>query len=129
MASKNGYLAGPMRGYPEFNFPAFKRAAEKLRKKGWTIFNPAEQDEAEFGIAISAPNTKGSEAVAAKRLGMTGMELTRNCFLRDTQWICSTADAILLMPGWSKSRGARAEKALGEAIGLKVIKLRKEDVS
>lgn len=122
------YLAGPMRGFPEFNFPAFKRAAAKLRSKGKIVFNPAEEDIEEFGNIIQAPNPKGSEKVAAKKLGMTGLELARNCFLRDTDWICRYADAVALMPGWSKSRGAKAEKALAEAIGLKVIKLRKGDV-
>ena len=38
------YVAGPMRGIPEFNFPAFFAAADKLRGDGFAVFNPAERD-------------------------------------------------------------------------------------
>jgi hypothetical protein len=38
------YLAGPMRGYPEHNFPHFNEIAVKLRGQGYEVFNPAEND-------------------------------------------------------------------------------------
>src|SRR5579859_6699142 len=38
------YLAGKMRGEPEFNFPAFLDAAEKLRDKGFAVHCPAEEE-------------------------------------------------------------------------------------
>ena len=34
------YLAGPMTGIAEFNFPAFDAAAAKLRDLGYVVFNP-----------------------------------------------------------------------------------------
>lgn len=118
---KKIYLAGPMRGIPEFNFPAFHAAAAKLRAEGHEVFNPAEADNKEFGVDVSTGNNTGCENEAAKRVGMTGLELARNCFLRDTNWICRHADAIALLPGWENSRGATAERALALAIGLEII--------
>jgi hypothetical protein len=34
------FIAGPMRGLHEFDFPAFHRTAAKLRAEGHEVFNP-----------------------------------------------------------------------------------------
>ena len=36
------YIAGPMTGQPEFNFPAFHAVAARLRQAGAEAINPAE---------------------------------------------------------------------------------------
>lgn len=36
------YIAGPMTGLPDFNFPAFNAAAVAWRALGWEVENPAE---------------------------------------------------------------------------------------
>lgn len=36
------YLAGPMTGLPEHNFPAFHAEAARLRGLGYHVENPAE---------------------------------------------------------------------------------------
>ena len=36
------YLAGPMTGLPEFNYPAFHAEAARLRQLGYHVENPAE---------------------------------------------------------------------------------------
>src|SRR5512138_2370208 len=89
------YLAGPMTGIPKFNFPAFHKAAAYLRSRGFFVFNPAEQTE---------PTTP-----------------RRECFALDCKWICEEAEGIAFMPGWERSSGARAEHALGIALGLQLI--------
>lgn len=39
------YVAGPMTGYSEHNFPAFHAAATHLRRLGHEVINPAEMSE------------------------------------------------------------------------------------
>ena len=38
------YVAGPMRGFPLYNFPAFDAAAAELRRHGHTVISPADHD-------------------------------------------------------------------------------------
>lgn len=111
-----------MRGYKDFNFPAFFAAAAQLRQDGHLVFNPAERDTNEYGSERLKTET-GDEAEVSRNLGKSGLELARECFLADTQYICKHADAIYLLPGWEKSKGAKAERALCEAIGLEVVEL------
>lgn len=117
------YLAGPMRGYANFNFPAFDFAAAKLRGMGFEVFSPAERDREAYGTEIEN-NPTGDEAK------VTNKSCTiRDCMLADTDWICRNADAIALLPGWEKSTGANAELALCRAIGMTEIKLGLEFVN
>lgn len=97
------YLAGPMRGIPELNCPAFDAAAARLRSQGSIVFSPADGD---------------------RWLEHTGRPVNpRTCLELDTEWICREAECVALLPGWENSKGARAEKALAEALGLMVIYL------
>lgn len=113
------YIAGPMRGIPEFNFPAFFAAADKLRAEGHFVFNPAERDNLVHGTDISKGNINGDEDLAAKQFGFN----LRDALGADLAWICAEADAIALLPGWRKSKGARAERAAARALGLYIREL------
>jgi hypothetical protein len=111
-----------MRGYPNFNFPAFDFAAAKLRAHGFEVFSPAERDRAAYGEGIEI-NPTGDESK------VTNPACTINdCMSADCEWICRHADAIALLPGWEKSSGANAELALSKALGLTIITLGKEYV-
>lgn len=110
------YIAGPMRGIPEFNFPAFHAAAEKLRSYGYEVFSPAEKDIEHHGTDISKGNSTGSEEEAAR---LHGFDL-RRALADDTAWICNNATAIYMLPGWQNSKGAVAERALSIALGLNI---------
>jgi len=103
------YLAGPMRGYPRNNFPAFDEAAAKLRQGGHEVFNPAERDRETYGNLIEAAS--GPEAAA---LGFT----IRDALKGDLSWICDNADCIALLPNWEHSPGAKAEWALAVVLRL-----------
>jgi hypothetical protein len=110
--TKNIYVAGPMRGYPEFNFPAFHKAAEELRKAGYTVFSPAEKDEERHGEGFSAQFPTGSLEDATA----TGFSL-RRALNDDLNWITLHGDAIYMLKGWEKSAGAQAEWATARALG------------
>jgi len=90
------YIAGPMTGHPDHNFPAFHAAAERLRKAGWDVVNPAENFD-----------------------GRT--DLPRETYLRADVGLLVQCDAIALLPGWEESRGAKLEYLLARELGLKVI--------
>jgi hypothetical protein len=99
------YIAGPMSGHPEHNFPAFRRAAADLRRRGYEVLSPVELDEAE-GYDPSQGLEPGQYA---------------EFLARDIDRIASDGiEAIALLPGWEKSKGVAAELAFARATGLKV---------
>ena len=108
------YLSGPMRGYEDFNFPAFHKNAALLRAMGHEVFSPAEKDEEQFGGAVF----KGKVEIQEIKAAAVGFDL-RKALLMDLEYICTRAEGICLLPGWEKSSGATAESATARALGLK----------
>ena len=102
---KRIYLAGPMSGLDQFNFPAFERAAAALRADGHFVFSPAENDYLLFGSDFLENPERASYA---------------KCLEDDLRWICRYAEVIALLPGWEKSAGVKVEKALAEVLKLEV---------
>jgi len=98
------YIAGPMRGYPLYNFPAFDEAARRWRFRGWHVINPAELDRIEGSSEYTINLPPG---------------FLRSCMKRDLTAICD-CDAIALLPGWEASRGTKVELELAKFIGLPV---------
>lgn len=114
------YIAGPMRGVAEFNFPAFYDAEFKLAVMGMNPFNPARKDvERHDGVDISRGNTEGDETLASKDHGFD----LRIALGEDTKYICQTSEAIALLPRYNASKGAMAEKALSFALGHEILYL------
>jgi len=101
------YLAGPMRGIPYWNHPAFDAGAEKLRAFGHEVFNPAEHDRSQ-GLQPDPDGLVPKEADIRKLL------------LADFTWICEHAEGIALLDNWERSAGVKAEIAIAEAIGIPV---------
>lgn len=89
------YVAGPMTGLPEFNFPAFNTMAERLRAEGWHVENPADHGE-----------TEGAEWADYLRFDIESL---------------ATCEAIMLLPGWSKSKGANLEVHIAKQIGVTIM--------
>lgn len=107
------YIAGPMRGKKWFNFPDFDWAKECLMRAGWEVISPADLDrEIGFDVKSLPPDTDWSD------VSKLGFDL-RAAVQRDMDAILD-CDAIFMLHGWSESRGAKAEKAIAEWLGLMV---------
>ena len=118
------YLAGPMRGIKEFNYPSFHTAAYRLRQLGHSVFSPAEKDiERHNGEDISVGTTGDLKEIEAKGFSL------RDAIMDDLTYIAREADAIALLPGWEKSSGVKVELALANFLGLKVWELSEYDAT
>ena len=89
------YLSGPMSGIEELNYPAFNAAARDLRARGVHVENPAENSPPPCGT------WQGWRRLALLQL--------------------ARCDAIYMLPGWEKSRGATVEHGLAVALGFQII--------
>ena len=104
------YLAGPMRGLPQCNFPAFNDAAECLRRRGFHIISPAELDSA-------ATRAEALACVGGEDLPTYGGETPGEILARDVRIVADEVDGLIFLPGWEKSRGARLEAFVGLLYG------------
>lgn len=93
------YLSGPMKGFENSNYPAFEKATDNLRHQGYYVYSPHEFMPA----------------------GQPSIAMLRKAFAAYSKFICEEADRIVLLPGWENSRGAKAERALGECCGLEIV--------
>lgn len=122
-AQRHVYVAGPMQGIPNFNFPRFNAVAAAFRANGHTVFNPAEKDiERHAGVNIAAGNASGSLAEAKTTHGFS----LRTALAEDCRFICEQANTIVMLPGWEQSKGAMAEHRLAVALlseGMEIIYL------
>jgi hypothetical protein len=107
------YLAGPMRGYSQWNAPAFDAAALAWRRAGWEVHSPVDSDRS-LGVD---PRTAAPEELARRA---TDHEWLRLVILDDVQTVCGV-DAVALLPGWRDSAGATVEVALALFLGLSTL--------
>ena len=99
------YVAGPMRGIPEYNAPAFAFATDALRRAGFEVFSPSEKD---IALGIKAPPT-----------GRTRKALRRFPIGSDLKWIAE-GDAVFVLEGWQKSEGAMLETYVAKYLGIPI---------
>ncbi len=92
------YIAGPMSGLPEYNYPAFMAAAEMLSAKypEARIINPAENFE-------------------------RATDLPYPTYIRESFVQVLTATELYVLAGWENSQGARAEIAMAVLLDLAIM--------
>ncbi len=88
------YLAGPMTGHENHNFPAFHAAAERLRASGMEVVNPADH-----GLVSG--------------LGWAD-------YMRWDLVKLAGCHSVYVLPGWKKSKGASLEVSIAQALGMPV---------
>lgn len=105
------YLSGPMTGYPDFNYPAFRKAANIFRMNGLEVFDPSEIFDGD-------------------------QTLSKETYMREDIAAVLKATLLVTLDGWEQSSGARLEVEVAKAIGIPVesynefiIKLAKELVN
>ena len=108
------YIAGPMTGRAKFNYPAFDALELALERRGYIVASPARLDSAETRrVALqSVDGAPGS--------GTTNGETWGDFLARDVKMIADTVDAVVLMPGWETSKGARLEAFIARHVGKPV---------
>lgn len=90
------YVAGPMTGYPELNYPAFHQTSERLRQMGFEVVSPAE---------LNPITTPYREAMINDILALV------------------RCDHIVMLDGWEKSKGATLEHHIATVLGIEQIEL------
>lgn len=89
------YLAGPMSGIEELNYPAFNAEAKRLRDLGHKVENPAENPVPPCG------SWTGYMRMALRQL--------------------VDCECVALLPGWTDSKGAVIERNLAQALEMPVM--------
>jgi len=102
------YIAGPMTGYDQWNFPAFFEAERQLVKLGYEVINPAHNDGPNLELALESAGT-------SERPNHSWAWYMK----RDLPHVLEV-DAICVLPGWQKSKGASLEVHVATAIGLPI---------
>ena len=89
------YIAGPMTGLPDYNYPAFNRMAAALRAVGYEVLNPAENPVPACG--------------------------TWQGYMRMALGQLVQCQCVALLPGWNESRGALIERKLAQVLHMDVV--------
>lgn len=89
------YLAGPMTGIENYNFPAFNEVAKKYEALGWLVLNPAN-------------HLSGN------------LHARYDQYMRASFHDVLQADAVALLDGWQDSPGATKEACMAAALDLPI---------
>jgi nucleoside 2-deoxyribosyltransferase len=94
------YLAGPMTGLPDFNYPAFEQAFVRLSGMGYQVASPHYdfRDWTEEQRAAEPPAT----------------------FIKAGMLLLLSCDAVVVLSGWQHSRGTMLELQVATACKMPI---------
>ena len=96
------YLSGPITGSHD-SAAVFDRVRQELEEGGVSVINPAVLE----GVA-------------------TDGVLSYEDYMSMDEALIRKADTLLLLPGWTRSRGCNRELGFAEALGLKIYEYSKD---
>ena len=115
MDKRTIYIAGPMRGKPNWNYDSFSDAEKFLEEAGWNVVNPATlEDNYQDTKDLGSPEGFDPSTIKEHK------DANRKIMRRDVTAICDQCDAIFMLKDWERSLGACAEFYLARSIGLDV---------
>jgi len=97
------YIAGPMTGYPLYNFEQFFAWAAAIRSTGDTPLNPAGHDLSKMFNGWAYSEADYDEVIEY-----------------DLELIRQEADRMFMLRGWNFSKGAQMEHKLAVELGLNI---------
>jgi len=100
------YIAGPMTGYEEFNFPQFFQAERELLALGHEPLNPAWNNGASLEEAVENANYDGRSWQDYMRKDMLSL---------------AQADVVCVLEGWKKSKGAQLEVHIARQLDIPIM--------
>ena len=97
------FIAGPMRGYENYNFKKFDRIEELLKQLGFDVVNPAR-----ISRKFKESEVNSDIAVYNKMVDMQ----------QDAERTCNT---ILLLDCWQWSKGVKLEVKTASELGMQFL--------
>ena len=97
------FIAGPMRGYENYNFKKFDHIEEFLKQLGFDVVNPAR-----ISRKFKESEVNSDIAVYNKMVDMQ----------QDAERTCNT---ILLLDGWQWSKGVKLEVKTASELGMQFL--------
>jgi hypothetical protein len=102
------YIAGPMSGVEDFNFPLFFETEKKLKELGYEVINPAHNDGETLEEALAMAGTPDKP------------NNPWSYYMRRDLPSVLDVDALCVLPNWRGSKGASLEVHVAEALGLPI---------
>lgn len=91
------YIAGPMTGYPDYNYPAFDAKAREIEEWGHTPVNPTQIGQNEGW--------------------------SHEDYMRAALTLLLTADGVVFLPGFERSKGAMLELTVSTALNMPIVEM------
>lgn len=129
------YLAGPMTGLPEYNYPAFEKAEVLLAENGITVRSPHRIDHQQhtfvgYGAGGTFCDRILSDGRFPAKVCRAGKDdaihntergsLPYSVYLKAGYRLLLECGGIIMLHGWTQSRGTRHELYVARSLGYPV---------